>query len=81
MRTFKSLHERISVHTDLDGLNPMDYFGAFLDLIENSETPYALLYNLTGSADLTSVALSSIDKFLLYGLVTKDVRVAVFILQ
>lgn len=39
MRTFKSLHERISVHTDLDGLNPMDYFGAFLDLIENPETP------------------------------------------
>lgn len=81
MRTFKSLHERISVHTDLDGLNPMDYFGAFLDLIENPETPYALFYDLTGSADLTSVALSSIDKFLLYGLVTKDVRVAVFPLQ
>lgn len=81
MRTFKSLHERISVHTDLDGLNPMDYFGAFLDLIENPETPYTLFYKLTGSADLTSVALSSIDKFLLYGLVTKDVCVVVSILQ
>lgn len=73
MRTFKSLHERISVHTNLDGLDPMDYFGPFLDLVKNPETPYAYVNLLSVRADLTSVALSSIDKFLLYGLVTKDV--------
>ena len=42
MRTFKSLHERISLHTDLEGVNPMEYFGPFLDLIVNPETPCVL---------------------------------------
>lgn len=42
MRTFKSLHERISLHTDLEGLDPMEYFEPFLDLIANPETPYSL---------------------------------------
>lgn len=51
----------------------MDYFGPFLDLVKNPETPYAYVHLLSSRADLTSVALSSIDKFLLYGLVTKDV--------
>ena len=40
MRTFKSLHEKISIHTDLDGLDPMEYFAPFLDLVEDPETPY-----------------------------------------
>ena len=40
MRTFKSLHERMSVLTDLEGVDPMEYFGPFLDLVKNPETPY-----------------------------------------
>lgn len=74
MRTFKSLHERISLHSDLEGLDPMEYFEPFLDLVANPETPFVSLFLLICSADLTFVALSSIDKFLLYGLVTKDVK-------
>ena len=73
MRTFKSLHERISVHNDLEGLDPMIYFGPFLDLIENPETPFLCVPTLTCRADLTQLALSSIDKFILYGLETRDV--------
>ena len=38
MRTFKSLHEKISIHTDLDGLDPMEYFAPFLDLVEDPLT-------------------------------------------
>ena len=73
MRTFKSLHERISVHNDLEGLDPMIYFGPFLDLIENPETPLPFPPAVTCRAELTQLALSSIDKFILYGLVTRDV--------
>jgi len=80
MRTFKSLHEKISIHTDLDGLDPMEYFAPFLDLVEDPETPYWISLNqITSRVDLTYRALSSIDKFILYGLVTKDVQCGLFV--
>lgn len=61
------------MHNDLEGLDPMIYFGPFLDLVENPETPFAFAPTLTCRAELTQLALSSIDKFILYGLVTRDV--------